>query len=82
VSIDGRKTTSTSTERTFASPALKPGTIYYYTFTAEVVRDGKTLTAQEIVAVEAGKTTKVSMSPTTVASIAPTVPVIPTIASK
>ena len=64
VSVDGAKTSSTSTERVFASPDLKPGTIYYYTLTAEVVREGKTLTAREVITVEAGKNTKIALNPT------------------
>ena len=63
LSVDGRKIESSSTERVFSSPDLKPGTKYYYVFTAEVVRDGKTLTAREVVTIEAGKNTTVSLNP-------------------
>ncbi len=63
VTIDGNATVSTSTVRTFATPALKTGAVSYYTFVAEVVREGKTFTATETVAVEAGATTTITLNP-------------------
>jgi uncharacterized protein (TIGR03000 family) len=63
ITIDGAATKSTSNVRIFATPELEPGTVYYYTFVAEVVRDGKKLTAVEKVAVEAGSAPQVSLTP-------------------
>src|SRR5262249_871346 len=39
--VDDAATTSTSTSRTFVTPALENGKTYGYTLKAEVVRDGK-----------------------------------------
>ena len=64
VTIDGTPTKSTSAVRVFATPELAPGAVYYYTVTAEVVREGKTLTASEKIAVEAGVNSVISLSPT------------------
>jgi len=63
ITINGAPTTSTSTVRVFATPELTSGTVHYYTFNAEVVRDGKIYTATERVAVEAGANTNISLSP-------------------
>ena len=52
---------STAAERVFTSPELLPGTVYFYTFTAEVVRNGQTLTAREVVPVEAGKKATITL---------------------
>jgi len=69
LSIDDTATTSSSEERTFVSPALKPGMDYNYTLKAEVVRDGKTLKIEEKVVVHAGEETRVTLTlPTTVAA--------------
>ena len=63
VTVDGKATKATGAARVFATPELAPGQVYYYSFTATVVRDGKTLTATESVAVKAGETTSVSLNP-------------------
>src|SRR5262249_57978059 len=42
--IDGVQAKSTAAVRSFVTPALTPGQNFYYTLTAEMVRDGKTLT--------------------------------------
>ena len=70
ITIDGAATTSVSTVRTFSTPELNPGSVYYYTFTAEVVREGKTFTATEKVAVEAGATAQISLNPKAVVVVA------------
>jgi uncharacterized protein (TIGR03000 family) len=62
--VDGARTRSTTALRTFATPVLPFGQDYHYTLTAEVVRDGKTLTATEQVTVRAGQTSQVQL-PTT-----------------
>jgi uncharacterized protein (TIGR03000 family) len=63
VTIDGAATRSTSEVRVFATPNLNPGAVSYYTFVAEVVRDGKTYTATEKVAVEAGARPVITLNP-------------------
>jgi uncharacterized protein (TIGR03000 family) len=59
LTIDGNATTSSSTRRTFVSPNLEPGADYYYTLTAEVVVNGRTLSQTQRVQVRAGETTNV-----------------------
>jgi uncharacterized protein (TIGR03000 family) len=61
LTIDDAATTSTSSTRVFASPALEPGRDYFYTLKAEVVRDGKTVTATKRITVHAGEETQVSL---------------------
>jgi uncharacterized protein (TIGR03000 family) len=63
LTVDGVATTSTSANRLFTTPALPAGQEFSYTLKAEIVRDGKTLTATERVAVRAGQETRVSMLP-------------------
>lgn len=63
VTIDGAATVSTSTVRVFQTRKLNRGTVQYYTFVAEVVRDGKSYTATERVAVEAGAKAEISLAP-------------------
>lgn len=58
--IDGHATVSTSSERTFVSPALEVGKEYQYTLTAELVRDGKNVTETKTITVRAGETTAVN----------------------
>jgi len=60
--VDGTATKATSAVRTFATPALDAGQSFVYTLTAEVVRDGKTLTASEQVTVRAGEMTQVQLA--------------------
>jgi uncharacterized protein (TIGR03000 family) len=70
ISIDGAPTKATSSVRVFATPDLAAGTVYYYTFTATVERDGQKLVATEKIAVEAGVNTQVSLSPAAGATVA------------
>lgn len=58
--IDGKATPMTSSVRTFETPKLSLGKQYYYMLTAEVERDGETLSQSRRVIVQAGK--KVSVS--------------------
>jgi len=51
--------------RTLVTPALDQGREFHYTLTAEIVRDGETLTATKEVAVRAGEETQVSIDFTT-----------------
>lgn len=61
LSIDGYQTNSTSSQRTFQSPSLAADQVYYYTLKAEVVRDGKTHSAEKRVQVQAGKESRVQI---------------------
>lgn len=60
LTIDDQPTRSTSDVRTFVSPPLEPGKTFHYVLKAQVVRDGKTLTRTERVAVEAGREARVT----------------------
>lgn len=59
LSIDGNMTNATSARRTFVSPTLEMGADYYYTLTAEVIREGRTYVQTQRVTVRAGETTEV-----------------------
>jgi uncharacterized protein (TIGR03000 family) len=59
VTIDGAPTASTSAVRRFVSPTLQPGQEYTYSLTAEVVREGQTVSTTQQVAVRAGRLTTV-----------------------
>jgi uncharacterized protein (TIGR03000 family) len=61
LTVDDSPTRSISSVRTFSTPILEPGTTYYYTLKAEMVRDGQTLTTSKRVAVRAGEETNVSL---------------------
>jgi uncharacterized protein (TIGR03000 family) len=61
VSINGLVTTSTSATRTFVTPELAPTTEFEYTLSAQIVREGKTLTVTENVTVRAGQETRVNI---------------------
>jgi uncharacterized protein (TIGR03000 family) len=61
LTIDGAATRSTSATRVFVTPALEDGKEYYYTLTAEMVRDGQKVTATRKVAVRAGEESRVSL---------------------
>ena len=54
LTVDGDPTTSTSDTRLFTSPALPAGRSMYYTFEAQIVRDGKTTKVEKEVPVKAG----------------------------
>jgi uncharacterized protein (TIGR03000 family) len=53
--VDGTPCPLTSGERTFLTPPLEAGRGYYYTLTAEVVRDGQARSRSRRIDVEAGK---------------------------
>ena len=55
--IDNELTTTTGSSRVFVSPTLNPGQEYHYTLKAEIVRDGKPVTVEQVIAVRAGETT-------------------------
>jgi uncharacterized protein (TIGR03000 family) len=60
--IDNEATTSTGRSRVFQSPTLNPGKEYQYTLTAQIVRDGKSVKAEQVVTVKAGQTTPVTLT--------------------
>jgi uncharacterized protein (TIGR03000 family) len=61
LTVDGQPTRSISAERLFLSPPLEPGQDFRYTFRAEFLREGKTVTVQRDVIVRAGRETVVSL---------------------
>lgn len=63
VTIDGNPTISASTVRVYATPNLASGTVHYYTFAAQVVRNGRVYTTTERVAVEAGAKVQLTLNP-------------------
>jgi uncharacterized protein (TIGR03000 family) len=60
--IDNEATTSIGSSRVFTSPTLNPGKEYHYTLKAEIVRDGKTVQAEKVIAVKAGELTPVTLT--------------------
>lgn len=62
LAFDGIVTNSTSNTRRFTTPALNSGVDSTYTLTAEIVRDGKTLKATQVIAVRGGQTTEVNLN--------------------
>jgi uncharacterized protein (TIGR03000 family) len=60
--VDGVVVPLNTNSRTFDTPKLEPGKSYYYTFKAEVVRDGQTHSDSKRVVVQAGKDVTVDFS--------------------
>jgi uncharacterized protein (TIGR03000 family) len=60
LTVDGQATRSTSAHRLFITPPLQTGKSFRYTFTAQFVREGKTITVTQAVFVRAGRETTVS----------------------
>lgn len=58
LTVDGHATTSTSTTRTFVTPALPEGE-FQYTLRAEIVREGRTVVETQVVTVRGGEETRV-----------------------
>jgi uncharacterized protein (TIGR03000 family) len=58
--IDDRAMKTSSDVRTFSTPDLEPGQLYYYEVRAELVRDGKPVTQTKRVIVRAGATVRAS----------------------
>jgi uncharacterized protein (TIGR03000 family) len=59
LTVDGYLTTSTSSNRTFVTPALPVGETFQYTLRAEVIRDGRTVVETQVVTVRGGEETSV-----------------------
>ncbi len=53
--VDGVLCPLTTSERNFDTPALERGKTFHYTLKAEMIRDGRTVSETQRVAVEAGK---------------------------
>jgi uncharacterized protein (TIGR03000 family) len=53
--IDGQQMKTTSATRSFTTPTLEPGQLYYYEVKAEVIRDGKPVTQTKRVIIKAGE---------------------------
>jgi uncharacterized protein (TIGR03000 family) len=62
VLVNGQPTQRAAAEQTFVTPALEPGRTYSYEFTAEAVRDGKTVTRRQTVYVRAGRQSRVDFT--------------------
>jgi uncharacterized protein (TIGR03000 family) len=61
LTVDGERTTSTSAQRVFRTPALNPGRDFEYTLTAKVVRAGREEVIEQRVTVRAGEQTTVRL---------------------
>jgi uncharacterized protein (TIGR03000 family) len=59
--VDGMTTKTTSQLRSFSTPQLPYGQAFHYTLTAEIVRDGQTLTTTQQVTVRGGLTSQVEI---------------------
>jgi uncharacterized protein (TIGR03000 family) len=59
LTVDGATTISTAARRIFVTPALEVGSDYVYNLTAEIIRDGKTITESQSVTVTGGRTNEV-----------------------
>jgi uncharacterized protein (TIGR03000 family) len=59
LTVDGSVTSSTGANRVFVSPTLNAGRDYTYDLQAEIVRDGKTVSASKRVTVRAGEESSV-----------------------
>jgi uncharacterized protein (TIGR03000 family) len=60
LTVGGRPTTSISAQRHFITPPLEVGREARYVFRAEIVRDGRTLSAVQQVVVSPGRETQVT----------------------
>jgi uncharacterized protein (TIGR03000 family) len=63
VQIDGNRTSSTGAVRYYESPPLAPGQEYQYRVTATWDKDGKPVSAEMKVGVQAGKVTVIDFNP-------------------
>jgi uncharacterized protein (TIGR03000 family) len=61
LTVDDSPTASTSSPRVLVSPTLEPGKEFHYTLKGEILRDGKTVTATQRIAVRAGEETRVNL---------------------
>ena len=69
LTVDGTATSSTASRRVFVTPAMEVGSDYAFSFTAELVRDGQTVSETQTVTVSGGRSSEVSFTfPVSVAS--------------
>jgi uncharacterized protein (TIGR03000 family) len=68
--VDGVTANLTSETRTFVTPDLLPGRVYYYMITAEIQREGRTIAHREKVLVRPGEISRVDFRDMTTASSA------------
>jgi uncharacterized protein (TIGR03000 family) len=61
--IDGRPTRAVANRHVFNTPPLSPDRTYEYSLEARFVVDGQTLVVNRTVAVRAGRTTRIRLSP-------------------
>ncbi|HXG08557.1 MAG TPA: TIGR03000 domain-containing protein [Gemmataceae bacterium] len=69
--VDGEPVALTSTTQSFLTPQLEPGREYFYTFKAEAIRDGKTVSETRRVSFRAGEVTRVDFGPLNAPPTAP-----------
>jgi len=60
--VDGNATKSTTDRRTLVTPTLLVGSTYIYNMTAEIVREGRTITQTQEVAVRGGESINVTFN--------------------
>ena len=65
--VDGYVTKSTTSQRTFITPALPQGETFTYTLRAEMVRDGRTIVESQQITVRGGEETQVPFNFTSAA---------------
>jgi uncharacterized protein (TIGR03000 family) len=66
LTFNGQATTSRSTSRVFVTPPLQPNRQFFYDVTAQVDRDGRTVTVNRRITVRSGQVTRESLNlPTT-----------------
>jgi uncharacterized protein (TIGR03000 family) len=76
LTVGGMLTKATSERRVFVSPELAPGKTYQYTLKAELVRNGKSVSWEKTVSVEAGKEVSISLTPPATAVAARYLPLV------
>lgn len=72
--VDGQLTNQQGSERTFTTPPLEPGQLYYYDVVAEFKVAGQTLTERKRVIVQAGADITETFSQLLAATQRPTIP--------
>jgi uncharacterized protein (TIGR03000 family) len=68
--VDDRPMKTTSKVRTFSTPTLEPGQLYYYELRVEVLREGKPVTETKRVIIKAGEVVRASFPKVEAESVA------------
>jgi uncharacterized protein (TIGR03000 family) len=68
--VDDRQMKTTSNVRTFNTPELEPGQLYYYELRVEVLRDGKPVTETKKVIIKAGEVVRANFPKAEAESVA------------